>query len=67
VKPKELLPACFMLFAALLAWPLLTIPNHGTLVAGVPAMVLYLFALWGALVGVLAWSAWRSRRSDEAP
>jgi hypothetical protein len=66
VKPKDLLPACFVLFAALLVWPLLSIPNRPVLVAGVPALVVYLFAVWAAIVGVLAWTAWRAGR-DDAP
>ncbi|MBI2218696.1 MAG: hypothetical protein HYU51_15515 [Candidatus Rokubacteria bacterium] len=28
MKGKELLPACLVLFTALLVWPLLTIPNR---------------------------------------
>jgi apolipoprotein N-acyltransferase len=66
VKPRELLPACFVVFTALLVWPLLSIPNRAVLVAGVPALVLYLFAVWAAIVAVLAWTAWRAGR-DDAP
>ena len=65
MKAKELLPACFLLFAALLVWPLLTTPSRAGFVAGVPAPVLYLFVVWAAMVGVLAWTAWRSRRGDD--
>ena len=53
-----------MLFAALLVWPLLTIPNHRTLVFGVPALVLYFFGVWTAIVAVLAWTARRSRSEE---
>jgi hypothetical protein len=66
VRPKELLAACVLLFGALLGWPLLTIPNRPVLVAGVPALVLYLFGVWGAIVGVLVWAA-RRAGSDEQP
>jgi hypothetical protein len=45
----------------LLVWPLLTVANRAVLVAGVPALVLYLFTVWAIIVGVLAWA---SRRSD---
>ena len=55
-----------MLFAALLVWPLLTIPNRLVLVLGIPALVLYFFVVWVAIVGVLAWSARRSR-NEGAP
>ena len=61
MRLRELLSACFVLFAALLVWPLLTIANRTVLVAGIPALVLYLFVVWGAMVGVLAWVSHRSR------
>jgi hypothetical protein len=61
VRGKELLAVLFPLFSALLVWPLLTVANRPVLLAGVPALVLYLFAVWGIIVGVLAWA---SRRSD---
>ena len=55
VRAKELLGACFVLFAALLVWPLLSIPNRPVLVAGLPALVLYLFAVWGLLWRCSGW------------
>jgi hypothetical protein len=61
---KALLAVCFGLFAALLLWPLLSIPNRPALLAGIPALVLYLFAVWGAIVVVLAWVAFRARGED---
>jgi hypothetical protein len=64
MKGKELLAVLFPLFTALLVWPLLTIANRPVLVAGIPALVLYLFVVWGAIVGVLAWASHRSRRED---
>jgi hypothetical protein len=64
VKAKELLSACFVIFGALLVWPLLTIANRATLLAGVPALLLYLFVIWGAIVVVLAWTARRSGGED---
>jgi uncharacterized membrane protein (DUF4010 family) len=64
VTARELLAICFVLFGALLVWPLLSIPNRLVLIAGVPALVLYLFALWAAIVGVLAWVSLRSRGED---
>lgn len=66
MRPRELLAVCFVLFAALLAWPLLSIPNRPVLVAGVPALVLYLFAVWALMVAVLAWAA-RRVRGDDGP
>ena len=55
-----------MLFAALLVWPLLTIPNRRILVLGVPALVLYFFVVWGMIVAVLAWAGRRSK-TEEIP
>jgi uncharacterized membrane protein (DUF4010 family) len=64
VRGRDLLAACFLLFSALLVWPLLSIPNRPVLVLGVPALVLYLFAVWAAIVAVLAWAARRSGGED---
>jgi hypothetical protein len=64
VKAKDLLSACFLVFGALLVWPLLSIANRSALVAGVPALVLYLFVVWAAMVGVLAWAASRAGSDD---
>jgi hypothetical protein len=64
VKRQELLGACVLLFGALLCWPLLSIPNRPLRVVGVPALVLYLFIVWGAIVGVLVWAALRGRGDD---
>jgi hypothetical protein len=65
VRGKELLAALFPIFAALLVWPLVTVANRPVLVAGVPALVLYLFGVWAVLVAVLAWAARRARSEDE--
>lgn len=64
MKAKDVLTACFILFAALLVWPLLSIPNRPALVAGVPALVMYLFTVWGLIVAVLAWAVHRSGGDD---
>jgi hypothetical protein len=64
VRGKELLAALFPLFFALLVWPLLTAANRPALVLGVPALVLYLFAVWAVIVAVLAWAGHRARRED---
>ena len=65
MKARDLLSACFLLFGALLVWPLLSIANRPALVAGIPALVLYLFVVWAAIVGVLAWVA--ARAGGDAP
>jgi hypothetical protein len=65
MKARELLAACFLLFGALLVWPLLTIANRPVLIWGVPALVLYLFAVWAAIVAVLVVAAVRRRALED--
>ncbi len=65
MKARELLAACFLLFGALLIWPLLTIANRPVLVGGVPALVVYLFSIWGIMVGVLVAVAIRRRSLED--
>jgi hypothetical protein len=67
VRRRELLAVLFPLFCALLVWPLLTVANRGTLVAGVPALVLYLFSVWAVIVAVLAWASRRPGGEDGPP
>ena len=67
MKAVELVLACFFLFAACLVWPLLAIANRPVLVAGVPALVLYLFGVWTAMVVVLIALARRLRASEDEP
>ena len=69
-----MLAACFVLFTALLVWPIVTIPNRPVLVAGVPALVLYCFTVWAAIVALLVWAARRppaeprsAARGDDTP
>ena len=64
MRGKELLAVLFPLLTALLVWPLLTVANRPVLVAGIPALVLYLFAVWAVIVAVLAWAGHRARRDD---
>jgi hypothetical protein len=66
VKTREILAAAFVFFGGLLVWPLLTIANRPVLVAGVPALAVYLFTVWAAIVLVLFLVRPRSR-GDEAP
>jgi hypothetical protein len=65
MKARELLAACFLFFGALLLWPLLTIANRPVLIGGVPALVLYLFAVWAAIVVVLVVAAVRRRSLED--
>ena len=65
MKARELLAACFLLFGALLLWPLLAIPNRPAIVLGVPALALYLFTVWAAIVAVLVAVAARRRAPED--
>ena len=65
MRGKELLAVLFPLFVALLVWPLLTVANRPVLVAGIPALVLYLFVVWAAIVLVLAWVSRRAGGEDD--
>ena len=67
MKAAELVVACFLLFGACLVWPLLAIANRPVLVLGVPALVLYLFALWAAIVVVLVTLARHVRPPEGDP
>jgi hypothetical protein len=53
-RTRELLVALFVLGAALLVPPLLSIFNTAARVLGVPVLYLYLFAVWTALIGLVA-------------
>ena len=64
MKAKEFLATCFLFFGGLLAWPLLTAANRPVLVAGILALVLYLFAIWAAIVLVLFLARPRSGGED---
>ena len=65
MKARELLAACFLFFGALLLWPLLTIANRPVLIGGIPALVVYLFAVWAAIVAVLVAVAVRRRSLED--
>ncbi|HEY7040642.1 MAG TPA: hypothetical protein VID28_17395 [Methylomirabilota bacterium] len=65
MKAAELIVACFLLFGACLVWPLLSIANRPTPLLGVPALVVYLFAVWAAMVVVLIALARRVRPPED--
>ncbi len=67
MKALEWVVAWFLLFGACLVWPLLSIANRPVLVLGIPALVLYLFALWAAMVIVLVRLARRVRSPEDEP
>jgi hypothetical protein len=55
MKSKDLLVALFALGVVLLSWPFLTVVNGPTAVLGIPLLILYLFAVWAGIIGVLFW------------
>jgi hypothetical protein len=65
MKAAERIVACFVLFAACLVWPLLGIANRPVHLLGVPALVLYLFVVWAAIVVVLVVVARRPRYPED--
>ena len=65
MKARELLAVCFLFFGTLLLWPLLTIANRPVLIAGVPALALYLFTVWAVIVAVLVVVAIRYRPLED--
>jgi hypothetical protein len=67
MKAVDLAVACFLLFGACLVWPLLAIANRPAAVLGVPLLVLYLFAVWAAMVAVgAALARWARPPEDES-
>ena len=65
MKARELLVARFLFFGALLLWPLLSIANRPVLLGGLPALALYLFAVWAAIVAVLVAVAVQRRAPED--
>jgi len=55
MKSKDLLVTLFVIGVVLLSWPFLTVANRPVAVLGVPILVLYLFGVWAAVIGVLFW------------
>jgi len=53
-RTRELLIALFLLGVLLFAPPLLLVFNSATRILGVPALYLYLFAVWAALIALIA-------------
>jgi hypothetical protein len=58
-RRRELLVALFLLGVLLLTPPLLIVFNQATRLFGVPALYLYLFVVWAALVALVAFTVER--------
>jgi len=55
------LVAVFLLGALLFNYPLLSLFNRATYVAGIPLLYLYIFGAWALLIGLTALIVERSR------
>jgi hypothetical protein len=60
-RTREFLVALFLLGVLLFAPPLLLIFNKATRILGVPTLYLYLFAVWAALIALIALAVERAR------
>jgi hypothetical protein len=67
MKTAQRVVAWFIVFGMLLVWPLLALANHAVLVLGVPSLVLYLFAVWTAIVVVLVLVTRTFAASEDQP
>ena len=54
----------FLLGLVLLNDPVLSLFDRGQHFSGLPVVYLYLFAVWGGLIGFLAWVLAADRRPD---
>jgi len=60
LKERQLL-ILFLLGAFLFNFPALAVLNKNVMFAGIPVLYLYLFIVWLALVGAMAWVVERRR------
>jgi hypothetical protein len=65
-RSRELLVALFLLGVILLAPPVLLIFNKATLIVGIPSLYLYLFAVWTALIVLVALTVEKRQAADDA-
>ena len=64
-RTRELLIALFLLGALVFAPPLLLIFNKATRILGIPALYFYLFAVWAALIALVALAVERRHADDD--
>jgi hypothetical protein len=64
-RSRELLVALFVLGIVLLTPPLLIVFNKATRVLGIPTLYLYLFAIWLALIALVAVAVERQDTAEE--
>lgn len=65
MKATDRVVACFLFFAACLLWPVVSIANRPVAVLGIPALVLYLFAVWAAIVVALVFVSRQPRQPED--
>jgi hypothetical protein len=64
-RSRELLVALFVLGIVLLAPPLLIVFNKATRILGIPTLYLYLFAIWLALIALVAFAVERHDTAED--
>ena len=64
-RTRELLVALFLLGVILLAPPVLLIFNKATLILGIPSLYFYLFAVWSALIALVALTVEKRPGADD--
>jgi hypothetical protein len=64
-RSRELLVALFVLGIVLLTPPLLIVFNKATRILGIPTLYLYLFAIWLALIALVAFAVERQDAAEE--
>jgi len=64
-RTRELLIGLFVLGAVVFAPPLLLIFNKATRFFGIPALYFYLFAVWAALITLVALAVERPHDDDD--
>ena len=64
-RRKERLVVLALVGVLALNYPLLELFNDARLVLGVPVLYLYLFLVWGGLIGLSAWALEGSGRPKE--
>ena len=65
-RTRERLIALFLLGVLVFAPPLLLIFNTATRILGIPALYFYLFAVWAALIALVALAVERRQEDDES-
>jgi hypothetical protein len=64
-RSRELLVALFVLGIVLLTPPLLIVFNTASRILGIPTLYLYLFAIWLALIALVAVAVERQDAAEE--